>query len=292
MRKFMAIVLGLFGCTTSLPAWNQEGHMVVAQYAYNHLDPSVKTTCDSLIAVTLTYGSTSNNTFVTASCWADDYKSSLGTGIWHYIDLPFSLDGSTTAGVVEESFDIVKAIRQCVTTLQTTTETQVNKATSLRYLLHFVGDIQQPLHCSTAVWSTNLDGDAGGNGFNITGTWSNLHSLWDSGGGFLTDSITRPLNATEQGYINTRVSTAETSYPFSVSLGVPDPMDWAIEGEGLAETVSYVGVTRGTTPSAAYYAKVQATTTQRMAIGGTRLANLLNTILASTPVEITAFKVE
>src|SRR5205085_9244478 len=116
--------------------------------------------CDALIAVPLTYGSSGNNTFVTAACWADDYKTSLGTAIWHYIDLPFSLDGTATDGVGAASFDVVRAINQCVSNLLNSASAQTDQATSLRYLLHFVGDIHQPLHASTAVWATKPGGDA------------------------------------------------------------------------------------------------------------------------------------
>src|SRR5438309_2057514 len=99
MTKLIAIISVLFCLCHPSQAWNAEGHMVVAQIAYNHLDSAVKTKCDNLIAVPLTYGSSANNTFMTAACWADDYKTSLGTAIWHYIDLPFSLDGTPTDGV-------------------------------------------------------------------------------------------------------------------------------------------------------------------------------------------------
>src|SRR5439155_27335641 len=107
--------LGAFLCLShSAMAWNAEGHMIVAQIAYNHLDATAKSRCDTLIAVPLTYGSSANNTFVTAACWADDYKSSLGTAIWHYIDLPLSLDGTPTSGVATAAFDVVQAINPCV----------------------------------------------------------------------------------------------------------------------------------------------------------------------------------
>ena len=262
--------------------------MLVSQIAYNHLDPAVKTKCDALISVPLTYGSLANNTFITAAVWADDYKSSLGTGIWHYLDLPFSLDGTSTNGVALASFDVVRAINQCVATLQSGTADQTNQATCLRYLLHFVGDIQQPLHCSTAVSSSSPGGDAGGNGFSITGDWSNLHSLWDAGGGYLTNSTPRPLTTSGQATLNAKVTSAETNYPYSANAGkIPNPLDWAQEGLGLAKTVSYVGITRGSTPSAAYLNTVQATTEQRMAQGGHRLADLPNTLFASHPVTLT-----
>lgn len=266
--------------------------MVVAQIAYNHLTPAVKARCDSLIAVPLTYTSTGTSNFVTAAVWADDFKSPLGTGIWHYIDLPFSLDGTSTSGVVADSFDVVRAINLCIATLQDPSATQSNQAVSLRYLLHFVGDIQQPLHCSTAVSAALPGGDAGGNGFSVGGgIWSNLHSLWDSGGGFLLDSLSRPLSVSSRSTLNLKVAAIEVDYPYDYSahLGtIPNPMAWAQEGMGLAQTVSYVSITRNATPSASYLNTAMATTEQRMAQGGHRLADLLNTILTPNPITLTS----
>ena len=80
-------------------------------------------------------------------------------------------------------------------------------------------------------------------------------------------------------------------YPFTPNPGtIPDPMDWAEEGKGLAETVSYVNITENTSPSTAYLNTTKATAEQRMAIGGKRLADLLNTLFApplSGPITIT-----
>ncbi len=195
MTKFLTSLCALLCLQLSVRAWNAEGHMVVAQIAYNHLNPVAKAKCNALIAVNLgTYYSDRSTNFVTAASWADDSKVHWTPAIWHYIDLPFSLDGYPTSGVTVDPFDVVKAINLCITNLQSSANTQSNQAVFLRYLLHFVGDIQQPLHCSTAVSSVRHGGDAGGNTFYITtDDWSNLHSLWDEGGGFLTDPITRPL---------------------------------------------------------------------------------------------------
>lgn len=267
--------------------------MVVAQIAYNHLSSAVKAKCDALIAVSLPNGSSANNTFVTSACWADDYKSQLGTGIWHYIDLPFSLDASPTNGVSPADFDVVQAIELCVTNLQDSNATPTDQAISLRYLLHFVGDIHQPLHCSTAVFAGKLGGDAGGNGFGLSGgDWSNLHSLWDSGGGFLTDSITRPLSVSDQTTLNSKVAAIEADYPYTPNLGmIFDPMTWAEAGLGLAESVSYTGIARNSTPSTTYLNTAQATTEQLMAQGGHQLADLLTTIFTISPPELNSLKV-
>lgn len=65
-------------------------------------------------------------------------------------------------------------------------------------------------------------------------------------------------------------------------------MDWAREGWQLAQTVCYVGITNNTTPSTAYTNTAQATTEQRMAKGGQRLAKLLSTIFVTNSPSLTA----
>jgi hypothetical protein len=280
-KKFISlcvIIAGIF----SAQAWNAEGHMVVAQIAYNHLNPVAKARCDALIAISVQYASTSNSNFVTAACWADDIKSFTSAyGNWHYIDLPFSLDGTATSGVTTASFDVVRAISQCITNLQSPTALQSNHAVSLRFLLHFAGDIQQPLHCSTAVSAAHTTGDGGGNSFSTLGTWTTLHSLWDNGGGYLSDSVLHPLDTPSQNILNAKVTAIETQFPYNYSTNLstmPDPMTWALEGFNLAKTNTYVGITSGTAPTTAYLNAAMATTQQRMAQGGHRLADLLNTL--------------
>ena len=289
MSKLLISLCACFCLVRPVLAWNAEGHMVVAQIAYNHLEPAVKAKCDALIAVPLTYGDSRSTNFVTAAVWADDYKNSLGTGTSHYINLPISLDGTSTSDVANDPSNVVAAIRQCISTLQSTNANLTDQATSLRYLLHFVGDIQQPLHCIAAVWASLPSGDRGGNLFNLNGNWSNLHFLWDDGGGYLWDSISRPLNDASQATLSNKAAAIEADYPYSASVGtIPDPMDWAVEGQGLAQTVCYVGITLNSTPSTAYLNAAQATTEQRMAIGGQRLAKLLSTIFVTNAPNVAA----
>jgi hypothetical protein len=266
-------------------AWNGEGHMVVAQMAYNHLDPVVKTQCDNLISFPVMNASNSNSNFVTSACWADDIKSFTSAfSSWHYIDIPFSLDGTSTNSFTIPSVNVAWAISNCVAALKNPNTSVSNQAMNLRFLIHFVGDIQQPLHDSTAMFGGDTGGDSGGNGFTLTNSYANLHSLWDAGGGWLQDSVGRPLNSTGVNNISNRVWQAEQAYPFVRSIGtIESAFAWATEGWWLARTNAYVGVTNNTTPSAAYLTRVQATTIQRMAAGGMRLANLLNTIYAPPP---------
>jgi len=293
MIKSIKLMAGLFTCfclVGPVLAWNGEGHMVVAQIAYNHLDAAVKAKCDALIAVPVYHSSSANSNFVTAACWADDIKSFTSAySDSHYIDIPISLDGYPTNGVVNDPSNVVVAIRSCIITLQDPTQSLSNQATALRFLIHFCGDITQPLHCSTGVTTNQPAGDAGGNSFNLTGTWSELHALWDAGGGYLSDSVTRPFTAASQAIITNKAAAVEAAYPYSASIGsIPDPMPWALEGRGLAATVSYVGITNGTSPTASYLATAQSTTVQRMAIGGQRLAKLLSTIYVTNAPALTS----
>jgi S1/P1 Nuclease len=284
MSKLLAGIFIFLNVLNCARAWNAEGHMVTAQIAYNHLTPTAKARCDALIAVPLKYSSTGTSNFVTAAPWADDFKTQLGTAIWHYIDIPISLDGTSTSGVATASFDVVRAIDLCITNLQDTAASESNRAISLRYLIHFVGDIEQPLHCSTGVTASMPDGDAGGNDFAITGQWDNLHSLWDAGGGFLTDSISRPLTTASSNTLNAKVTTIEAAYPYDygTNLGaIPSPTSWSVESWNLARTNAYVNITRSTAPSTTYLNTTMATTEQRMATGGHRLADLLNTLFTS-----------
>lgn len=272
-----ALLLFLVIClstASSVLAWNYQGHQVVAQIAYNHLDPQVKAKCDELLANVAVCGSSSTS-FVASATWADQ-RCEAWTAPQHYINFPISLDGSPTDGVPYNPTNVVTAIRQYIPTLQNTNESPAAQATALRYLLHFVGDIHQPLHCTAAVWASNLDGDAGGNQFSIGGS---LHSFWDGGGGYLTDGASAGSKATE----------IEAAYPYTLSIGaIPDPNDWAIEGWEIARTNTYVGVTNGFPPSATYSNRTQTTTAQLIAIGGQRLAKLLNTIFATGVPSITS----
>ena len=293
MKKILTSLFICIWFPARLMAWGAEGHMVVAQIAYNHLDPAVKAKCDALIAVPLAANLTSTGTsnFVTAAAWADDFKSTLtGSSIQHYIDLPFSLDGTSFSSFVTPASNVVQMINLCISNSQNIAVSQSNQAVGLRYLIHFVGDIQQPLHCSTAFFATQPSGDGGGNGFYLTGTWTCLHYLWDDGGGYLTDSISRPLTPANQTTLNNKVADVEAAYPYTPNVGtVPNPMDWAVEGLAVATNVSYVGITTNTTPTTAYLNTAMATTKQRMALGGHRLADLLNTIFATNSFRLNCF---
>jgi PKD repeat protein len=309
ITTFLACFLASICLSQTAFGWGQEGHMTVAEIAYNHLRPDVKAQCDALIAVNLgTYTANASSNFITAASWADDFKSSLGTGTSHYIDLPLCINGlavsntGTCTGTCNDGVctnnappgvpNVVTAINQYTAVLLNPNASLTDRATALRYVLHYVGDIQQPLHSSNGISTSHPppNGDAGGNGFSIHGTWSNLHSMWDAGVGYLNDSgISRPMSASGYATISNKVADVETTYPYTPSIGaIPDPMTWATDSYYYAETVTYANITEGGTPTTSYLNAGQATCKQRMAAGGKRLADLLMTIFATNAASFTA----
>ena len=113
---------------------------------------------------------------------------------WHYIDMPFVIDANLTAPDVLEP-NSVWALQQCTRGLQSRALSPWAASFYLRWIVHLMGDIHQPLH-NIAQFSRDLaldEGDRGGNecklnaiASNITSDITNLHSFWDSAGGLRT----------------------------------------------------------------------------------------------------------
>jgi hypothetical protein len=110
------------------------------------------------------------------SNYADDIKSDSqyrSYSPWHYANL--GLDETYEASSKNAKGDVVTAIQKCIAVLKDKEETNENKAFHLKLLVHFVGDIHQPMHLG------RLE-DKGGNDIEVKwfGKRSNLHRVWDS----------------------------------------------------------------------------------------------------------------
>jgi hypothetical protein len=153
----------------------------------------------------------------------------------------------------------------------------------LRFIIHFVGDIHQPLHCATRVDSAHPDGDRGGNLVSIkVGTKkTNLHSYWDGGIGSFpkTGANFKPPALSLIGPAATKARAGNPATDPKLKLNDPTNYQaWADESLALAQTVAYKGMTSGSTPTAAYNTKATKVARKRVAWGGYRLAALLNSI--------------
>ncbi len=275
-----AALLALASLATAGFAWNDFGHMVVASIAERQLTFNAKTRILALIAIG---GTPKTNSLLTAACWADDMRN-RENGPWHYINYHFRTDGkSTTLGPAQQN--VVWAIQKFSADAKRASTTELEKADALRHLLHYVGDIHQPLHCVARDTDAFPQGDRGGNEFKIlppksmNPAPSNLHFLWDSGGGAFP-FIERPLDAKGRDAVSEEAELAIKLNPessFGNEIGIDDPHVWAKEGLALARRLVYK-LEENTEPSKGYLEECQKASRRQAALAGYRLGRLLNAL--------------
>jgi len=186
----MILALGLACLPSSAWAWGPEGHEVVADIAEEYL------TTNAQKAVKAILGSKDLGDYEIAG-WPDiirgnqEYEAIYpGNGSWHYIDFDvwkrYSKNFKLTPP--ENRQDIVSQIGRWEKELASKDIAPGRRLDALRFLVHFVGDVHQPMHCAFRA------GDMGGNMIPINSfhgkhysftadtpmDWApNLHSVWD-----------------------------------------------------------------------------------------------------------------
>lgn len=274
--------------------WGPGGHMMTASIAYGRLNPRARAKVNELLALEIPPAdeAAKSRDFVNASHWADDlrdYDEFDFMAPFHFINRPFTTDGTALPADLPMPDNILKGLKDNVRILRTSPDKNA-QAQALRLIIHFVGDIHQPLHNVARITEARPQGDRGGNLFSIQlrqsdGTLkpNNLHSYWDGGietfpkGGPPPDWDPPPLSEIPPAVARARQGNPSTNpqlrlhQPFNYQL-------WSNESLALAKTVAYKGIQEGSEPSAAYKAKSVPVVRRRVAWGGYRLAALLNAI--------------
>jgi hypothetical protein len=133
--------------------------------------------------------------------------------------------------------DILYGISQSEKIIKDPNSSPEARAAYFSWLIHLVGDIHQPLHCSTLV-NTNYPapvGDKGGNEFYVkpAGTAVNLHSIWDKALGGTVDFRTQLNYAIQISTEHPRASLAELSKDTT-------PVAWSKESRAIAIESGYL----------------------------------------------------
>ena len=202
---------------------------------------------------------------------------------WHYADFYWDVENGRPYEIPGTGPDLVNAGERVVAfhaLLADSTAADTTRAVALAWLLHLVGDIHQPLHCSSRVTPADTlpRGDLGGNTFALD-AGHNLHAYWDE---ILDRAIAPDPGEDSIAYATRMARRIERIHP-RASLATPaastDVVGWEREGLHVAQTVVYAGVTRGAPPSATYQAQALTVAERRIALAGYRLAALLNDAL-------------
>lgn len=165
-KKFLVLVCLLtvsLGAAPSADGWGCKGHQTVALIAETHLTPEARQLVEKLLGenpidpkLKRWCGNATPDLMVDASTWPDDVRNERHNGPWHYIDIPLGKHKGSleeycgTGGCVTRTIEEQRAI------LKDKSAGPLKRAEAIRYLIHFVGDLHQPLH-------TINNGDNGGN---------------------------------------------------------------------------------------------------------------------------------
>lgn len=249
----------------ALVSWGGTGHRAIGKIASNHL------TSDATAAVQELLGTES---LAEVSTWADEIRMKPEfkyTTPWHYINLPLGLNYRQFKEKVESmtNDNVYSAMLKQEKILADKSETKEKRAEALKFIVHFVGDLHQPMHVSRAE-------DQGGNTIqlNYNGKGTNLHSLWDSR---LIEH--QGLNYEEIVNKYDHASAKEIRKWQKAALVVWMWESYQISSKLYAE----VDQMKDRTLEAGYDEKHYAIIEKRMQQAGLRLAGLLNGILSQQP---------
>ena len=163
MKFVIFIVLSIFSSLN----WGSTGHRVIAEVATNYLTDNAKFKINKIL---------DGETLVNASTFADDIKSDSRYDKyydWHFLNM--ELDDEYEEIIPSDKGDVYLAINQCIDIIESDSASDSDKSFYLKLLVHFVGDLHQPLHIGRYE-------DRGANRIYVKwfGRNSNLHRVWDS----------------------------------------------------------------------------------------------------------------
>ena len=323
MKHRLGLALSLLGivASSSAFAWDDVGHMQVADICWSRLDAKAKAEIGLILAAgepkfrpVSASEKDVRDAFRKAATFADfikftksesydelipkmnllfqpatdpNDKESFLCKTWHYYDTPIRFSGATPA---IKSSNALKAMAKATAEL-----TKLEKAKKkdrkmqcwwLYWIDHVAGDLHQPLHCVSSFEFETTDGDAGGNKFNIlagtpTPKKTRLHGYWDT-------AIGRAIGAErEKGLsgnvedVSKRWSDDPAFLPTSADSTNLKVEDWIKSGTDLADGVVYKDLQRDAAPSDAYNASQIDLSKRQVVLAGFRMANLLNKSLGN-----------
>jgi hypothetical protein len=280
-------VLLAFAPATSASAWGYQGHEVIAALARGYLTPAVRAKVDALLAADPDPLTAPD--MLARATWADAWRSAghRETAPWHFVDI--ELDHPDVAGACfgfpassqpasagPENDCVIDRLDAFTRELADPATSQREKILALKYVLHFVGDLHQPLHAAD-------NHDRGGNCVPLAlggARTVNLHSYWDSG-------VVAPLGgdpAAAAAQLQARITRAQKA-----QWERGDAASWAQEAYAVARTTAYwPGLAGGCAPDRApvslpsgYEARAEAAAALQLERAGVRLALVLNRALGA-----------
>lgn len=265
MKHFNYILASAFLLSASQAfGWGQKGHDTVAAIAENHFTDATKAAISDLL---------DGKSVIYYANWLDNASHTpeyAYTKTWHYKNI--DADKTYENAPLNKKGDIVTALDQQILVLQDSTKTKEDKALALKMVVHFLGDIHQPMHMGHL-------SDLGGNRWNVR--WfkngTNLHSVWDS----RVPELTHKWSYTEWADNIDRATPEEAK---AIVVG-GTPSSWGKETYTICKEI-YETTPMDSNLEYDYAAEWGPVVEQQFLRGGLRLADLLNSIFDTTYVPL------
>lgn len=251
----LLLATGLF--PSAALAWGKTGHRIVGAIAERYLTPQAK------VGVAHILGPES---MAEASTWPDEMRASpeafwqKDAGPYHIVIVPKGKSYAEVGAPVQG--DAVTALKRFSATVRDPGASLADKQLALRFIIHSVGDLHQPMHVNNGI-------DRGGNDVKVTfgNRETNLHAVWDSG---LIDQ--EQLSYSEW----TAWLSAKITPVMQRKWTVADPLIWIAEGAEIRDRL--YPDTSTITP--VYTLTNKPILEEQLEKGGVRLAAYLNQLFA------------
>lgn len=290
--RLLAALIMMIACGIARPtpgwSWGDDGHEVIALIARSFLDPVARQRVDALLAADP--DSLTAHDIAAAATWADKFRDKnidgarQATRQWHFVDMELSapdltqacfgrvpLPRGTLASNGPPQACVVDKIDQFIAELTNPATDPSEQIVALKFVLHFVGDLHQPLHASD-------DQDRGGNDKRASapGLYAGtLHHYWDTEFVDLLGPDPKRIAADLTG----RISAGDAR---AWSQGTPS--DWALDSFRVAKNDAYgklpaPNARGGYRLPDSYVAMATRDVAMQLSKAGVRLAMLLNKAL-------------
>jgi hypothetical protein len=274
VKKTIALLLLAAFISTQLSAWGPKGHAIVADLATSLLSPIAKKNLQLLLG---------NESLASIASWADTVRKERDESFgWHFVDIPKDAPGFSQERDCFRPQDkhkdaqtdhhncVVDRIEMFRKILGDESASHNDRLEALRWIVHFVADLHQPLHA--------IDEARGGNDIKLPvfgapkcGDYDcNLHWTWDS-------LLLEHTGNTEEEYVSRLNTLIEQKHLDKQSGGTA--VDWANESHVQAR---HLVDPRPTAVDEAYYRANIELVNEKLALAGLRLATLLNDTLGKT----------
>jgi hypothetical protein len=255
-RAAAALALTLFVASNAL-GWGREGHEVVAIIAERHLTARARERVRQILGP--------EGSLAAVSTWADEIRPSRPeTAPWHYIDIPLNASAIDPARDCLKGDCVTTAITRFVAVLRDNAASADAKNEALKFVVHFVADLHQPLHCAD-------NHNRGGNDVHVTffGENANLHSVWDT-------LLIERIDPDTESYAKRLDDALTDSNITAFENGTVE--DWALESHAVAQKVAYGALHAGETLElgAGYLQTAAPVVDLQLQKAGIRLASILN----------------